>query len=151
SHVRRSASHGLPSRLRLHHDRCTPVSRRLPASPKSAAAGHQRTKCSAANKGGYSACNFWEPIENLSGFLPLVAKITVARTLHDGLCARELYVGAKTLREQEASGHARKRRRREHPFRVEAPFRIAEAFCVATVGCRDLGMFVRSEQIWIPA
>src|SRR5215831_619638 len=27
--------------------------------------GHQRTKCSAANKGGYSACNFWEPSDPL--------------------------------------------------------------------------------------
>ena len=34
--------HGLPSRLRRHHGRCTPVRRRLTASPKSAAAGHFR-------------------------------------------------------------------------------------------------------------
>jgi hypothetical protein len=33
----------------------------------------------------------------LSVFLPLVAKIGVADTLHDGLCAREIYVVAKPL------------------------------------------------------
>src|SRR5215831_12289141 len=32
-----------PLRLRRHHGRCTPVSRRLPASPKSAAAGQEET------------------------------------------------------------------------------------------------------------
>src|ERR1700676_1812070 len=37
----------------------------------------------------------------LSVFLPPVAKIAVARALHDGLCERELYVGAKTLSERE--------------------------------------------------
>ena len=82
---------------------CGPGDRRVRSYPNSGcariraatpASGYQRTKCSAAIKGGYSACNFWEPIENMSGFLPLVAKITVACTLHDGLCARELYIGA---------------------------------------------------------
>jgi hypothetical protein len=37
----------------------------------------------------------------LSVFLSLVAKIAMARALHDSLCARELYVGAQTLRERE--------------------------------------------------
>ena len=37
----------------------------------------------------------------LSVFLSPVAKIAVARALHDGLCERELYVGAKTLGERE--------------------------------------------------
>src|SRR5262249_28321990 len=32
---------------------------------------------------------------------PLVAKITVARAFHDGLSARELYVGAKSIGERE--------------------------------------------------
>src|SRR5262249_6427509 len=36
----------------------------------------------------------------LSVFLSPVAKITVARPLHDGLRAHELYVGAKTLSER---------------------------------------------------
>ena len=36
-------SQGPPLRLRRHHGRCTPVSRRLPASPKSAAAGQKRS------------------------------------------------------------------------------------------------------------
>src|SRR5262245_54826310 len=37
----------------------------------------------------------------LSVLLPPVAKIAVARTLHDGLCARELYVWVKALGERE--------------------------------------------------
>ena len=36
----------------------------------------------------------------LSVFLSLVAKIAMARALHNGLCARELYLGAKTLGER---------------------------------------------------
>src|SRR5436190_10145445 len=39
--------------------------------------------------------------ERLSFFLPPVAKIAVTGALHDGLSARELYVGAKTLGERE--------------------------------------------------
>jgi len=35
--------HGLPLRLRWHDDRCTPGSRRLAATPKSAAAGQEPT------------------------------------------------------------------------------------------------------------
>jgi hypothetical protein len=31
---------GLPSRLRWYHDRCTPDSRRLDATPKSEESGH---------------------------------------------------------------------------------------------------------------
>ena len=41
------------------------------------------------------------PQRRLSIFLSPVAKITVASTLHDGLSAREPYVGVKTLREGE--------------------------------------------------
>ena len=37
----------------------------------------------------------------LSFFLPLVAKIAVAGALHDGLRARQLYVGAKPLGKRE--------------------------------------------------
>ena len=40
----------------------------------------------------------WQ-LSGLSVLLPPVAKIAVAGALHDGLCARELYVGAKTLGE----------------------------------------------------
>ena len=34
-------------------------------------------------------------------FLSPVAKIAVARALHDGLCARQLYVGTKTFGKRE--------------------------------------------------
>ena len=44
-------------------------------------------------------CNLRTDLK-LSVFLTLVAKIAMARTLHNGLCARELYLGAKTLGER---------------------------------------------------
>jgi hypothetical protein len=42
---------GLPLRLRWHHDRCTPDSCRLAATPKSAESGQQRTHAAQRDTG----------------------------------------------------------------------------------------------------
>ncbi len=54
---------GLPSRLRRHHDRCTPDSCRLAATRKSAASGQEQSFASLglvpALKSINGHCSFW--------------------------------------------------------------------------------------------
>jgi len=64
-------------------------------------------------------------------FLSPVAKIAVARALHDGLCARQLYVGIKTFGKREVLAADQQ----------ESKLRLAQLFvefCVPTSSDIDL-------------